>query len=73
MAGIVGTIRIEDRVRPCMVGKRRALFHRWADKLENQKHLVVGIVEWDDGSVHETYPSEIKFVDDWVDIIHGLL
>lgn len=67
------TIQIENRVRPCIMGKHRCLFHRWADKLENQKHIVVGIIEWNDGTVHEVYPSEIRFVDDWVDTIHDSL
>ena len=35
MSSLAGTIRIEDRVRPCVIGKHKALFHRWADKLEN--------------------------------------
>jgi len=73
MAGIDGHITIEKKVRPCMVGKRKALFHRWADKLDNSKRQVVAIVEWDDGTVHETYPQEIRFVDNWVDVFHDNL
>lgn len=67
------TITLDNRVRPCMVGKRRGLFHRWADKLDNNKHQVVAIVEWDDGTVHETYPQEIRFIDGWVDVFHDNL
>lgn len=73
MATLSSTIYLQDRVRPCVAGKRKALFHRWADKYDSQKHQVVGIVEYNDGTVHETYPNEIRFTDDWVETIHGLL
>lgn len=63
----------ESKVRPCFMGKRRCLFHRWEDRKDNTKQQVVAIVEWDDGSIHEAYPHEIRFADDWVDTIHDTL
>lgn len=62
--------------RPCLVKKRRALFHRWEDRAETvgqsmlkggppagQLWTVFGIVEYEDGTVEEVYPHEIKFID----------
>ena len=66
MPTLKSTITIETKVRPCLVGKRKALFHCWANKPDT----AVGIVEYNDGSVHEVYPREIKFLDDWVDTFH---
>lgn len=66
MAAIEITARIENKVRPCFVGKQRALFHCWSHKPDT----TVGIVEYKNGTVHEAYPSEIRFVDDWVDFFH---
>ena len=69
MSTLDATVRIENRVRPCIVGKQRALFHCWSQKHE----MTVGIVEYSNGTVHETYPSEIRFVDNWVDAFHECL
>lgn len=65
-----------NKLRPCYVGKKAALFHRWADKAQvispgltigsqqgGQFWQVVGIVEYADGTVCECYPFEIKFAD----------
>lgn len=63
--------------RPCVVKERKALFHGWAHKAEvippapmmgglrpgGQLSHIVAIVEYDDGSVHEAYPSEVRFLD----------
>lgn len=61
--------------RPCIVCGKKALFHRWVDKAHvvsesalrgghpaGQLWVVVGIVEYEDGTVHEAYPDEIRFV-----------
>lgn len=66
MATLTTTITVENKVRPCIVGKQRALFHCWSHKPDT----TVGIVEYSNGTVHETYPSEIHFVDNWVDEFH---
>ena len=63
-------------MRPCKVNGKGATFHRWADKAEvispglaigshpgGQLWLVLGIVEYADGTVHECYPHEIVFTD----------
>ena len=61
--------------RPCIVKGKRAVFHRWEDKAElispgltigshpgGQLWQVLGIVEYSDGTVHECYPNEIRFL-----------
>lgn len=60
-------ISMENKVRPCMAGKHRALFHCWSHKPD----ITVGIVEYSNGTVHEVYPSEIQFIDGWVDFFHA--
>lgn len=51
-----------------------ALFHRWserywttaalfANEVPGQQSQTVGIVEYEDGSIHEHYPQEIQFTD----------
>lgn len=55
------------------MGKRKCLFHRWADNWSDGKRQTVAVVEWDDGTVHVAYPNEIRFVDDWVNTIHDSL
>jgi len=65
-----------EKLRRCKVNGHAAIFHRWADKAEvlkagfaigsgsgGQLWLVVGIVEYEDGTVHECYPHEIVFTD----------
>lgn len=72
---IVRTLKFSE-YRPCVVNGKNAIFHRWADKAQTvgesplrgghssgQVWLVVGIVEYEDGTVHEAYPYEIKFLD----------
>ncbi len=67
MKGIKIAATIENKVRPCIVGNHtKALFHCWSHKPDT----TVGIVEYSNGTVHETYPSEIRFVDNWVDEFH---
>lgn len=63
--------------RLCLVNGKKALFHRWEDRAQTvpESHLrggpsagqvwaVLGIVEYEDGTVHEAYPCEIIFIDD---------
>ena len=79
MAKANNRIIIESKLRPCIVIRKRGLFHRWADIVEpanstrSEQRCTVGIVELEDGSVIQAYPREIKFVDDWVSVIHGNL
>ena len=67
-------------LRPCHLGERKCLFHKWVDKAwvvepsmavgghnGGQKRITVGLVEWDDGTMHEAYSYEIVF--DWP--MHG--
>lgn len=67
-----------DYRRPCWVGDRKALFHRWAPSAhpvlprgvqpsENARFFqfrnVKAIVEYQDGTVDQVYPTEIQFID----------
>lgn len=62
--------------RPCRVNGRKALFHRLADRAvvvgesalrgghsAGQVWNVVAVVEYDDGTMHECYPHEVRFLD----------
>ena len=77
MAGLNGTITIQGlQYRPCMVDGKRALFHKWEHlsyvmppSLMIGGHnggtvqYVVGIIEYEDGTVKEVPPEEIRFTD----------
>ena len=77
MAELGGTITIKTgEYRPCLVEGKKALFHRWSVKAEvvgesplrgghsaGQLMLTVGIVEFEDGTIREYCPHQIKFLD----------
>ena len=50
---------IETKRRPCYVGERRAMFNCWSQERQG----VLGIVEFEDGSVAKVYPGKIHFAD----------
>lgn len=65
-------------LRPCIVGGRRAIFHRWVNSAhpvppkgmeinESTRYFQFrrtdGLVEFEDGSIERVYPNEILFVD----------
>ena len=65
-----------SRTRPCYVDGKKALFHKWSDRAEAiaESPMIgghpagiikwtVGIVEFEDGTVKEKAPSEIRFAD----------
>lgn len=60
--------------RPCFVKGKPALFHRWADYAQIRDAYLQGttsgqlaqtfaIVEYEDGSISECYPNQVKFCD----------
>lgn len=62
--------------RPCLIKDKKALFHMWFEcaKVVPPSPMVgghsggiikdvFGLVEFEDGSVSEVYPYEIKFLD----------
>ena len=66
---------IDSKYRPCFVKGKKALFHRWADKAQvvgesvlrgshpaGQLWEVFGIIEYEDGTINEVYPNEIRFI-----------
>lgn len=74
----MATIGIEyvREYRPCMVGDRRALFHGWEEKAwtvpdgltpgsapGGQVKLSLAIVEYEDGTMDEVAPMQIRFTD----------
>lgn len=77
MAAFDGTITISNsEYRPCAVDGKKALFHKWEDRCEvappsammdghngGELRATFAIVEYEDGSVSETYPHKIKFLD----------
>lgn len=77
MAGLNGTITLSSgEYRPCIVGNRKALFHRWIERVEIVSPALaygspgggvikrpLGIVEYEDGKIEEVYPTKIQFVD----------
>jgi len=63
-------------MRRCIVKGHLADFHRWEDKAQvispgltigshpgGQLWQVLGIVEYKDGTIHECYPNEVRFLD----------
>lgn len=76
MAEIGGALVIHtSEYRPCFVGDKKALFHRWNDIsyiVEPSisigghgggvvKHTL-GMIEYEDGTIEEVAPRKIKFV-----------
>lgn len=55
-------ITISFELRPCIAGtkKKKGLFHRW---YEDPHAGIVGIIEYEDGSVAKVTPKNIRFVD----------
>ncbi|MGY5237908.1 hypothetical protein [Clostridium tertium] len=73
-------MKITIDLRPCKVGDRKALFHRWSDKSiivdpspfigghrGGIEKYTVGIIEYEDGKVVECFPRAIQFVDSKID------
>lgn len=69
-------LKIDMNLRPCKVNDKKALFHRWNEvrQVVPPSNLIgghngglisqtFGIVEFEDGTVKECYPNEIKFLD----------
>lgn len=62
--------------RPCIVGGKKALFHKWNEYAEiqapgfaigsspgGQLKSTFGMVEFEDGTVGEVNPCKIRFID----------
>lgn len=77
MAALDGKITIERELRPCIVKNSvNALFHCWnfRSRVIGESYLRGGhpagqisatfaIVEYEDGTIHEVEPTQIRFVD----------
>lgn len=63
-------------LRPCIVASNKAYFHKWINKSKivdpspmigghrgGVVSFTVGIIEYEDGVVHECNPYEIRFTD----------
>lgn len=62
-------------MRTCLVKGKKAKFHRWIDRQwivapaialgghnGGQLTATFGLIEYEDGTMDEVYPSEIKFI-----------
>lgn len=71
-----GGIEVRLKLRPCKVGDRDALFQGWFSVEKpippsnirgghpgGQLSQILGLVEWNDGTVHTVYPYEVRFLD----------
>ena len=69
-------MKIETKLRPCLVNGEKALFHTWSNKSQIVEpspligghnggvlEYTVGIIEYEDGQISECLPSQIKFID----------
>lgn len=79
MASIGNGIVVKKELRTCIVDKKKGLFHQWVDKSNvigqsalaishgghngGQISYTVGLVEHEDGTIHEYKPTSIKFTD----------
>ena len=76
MASLDSTITIQHERRPCYVDGKKAMFHQWANRQEiiapsvavgghggGVVAAVFGIVEFEDGTVQERRPNDIRFAD----------
>ena len=46
--------------------QNKGLFHRWADvplRVEPKKTITVGLVEGEDGKMHQINPEDINFIE----------
>lgn len=54
-------------IRPCYIGKKKALFHRWIEmtfpKGSSFFHQTLAIVEFEDGHIEQVRPKSIVFAD----------
>lgn len=70
-------MNITVELRPCKIGREKALFHTWSNKSEivspspmmgghsgGVLKWTVGIVEYENGNVGEVLPKSIKFLDE---------
>ena len=56
MSVIDRLIKVENNVRPCVVGiNTKAMFHKW--------HGHFAIVEYEDGSVDTVFAKRVRFLD----------
>lgn len=80
MNNLKSEIKIMHELRPCEVKGRKALFHGWheASRVVPPSPMVgghnggeikftVAIIEWENGTVTECYPREVKFLDSKVE------
>lgn len=71
MRGIDGTVTIRTaEYRPCMVGGKKAIFHRWESPVqrygcENPRELprTMAIIELESGEVKRAFPEKVRFLD----------
>ena len=76
MAALSSEIIIKQELRPCIANDKKALFHRWNERREiiapsllkgghggGVLQAVFGLVEYEDGTMAEIFPENIRFLD----------
>lgn len=76
MGSLDATFSVEAELRPCLVDGKRALWHEWTTRWEivppsimvgghggGQVSASLAVVEFEDGTVAEVYPSRVRFLD----------
>lgn len=60
-------ITIKTERRPCFVNGKKAIWHKWVERGEVLNGYSLresfALVEYEDGSVKEEYPQDVKFAD----------
>lgn len=63
-------MKVEMVLRPCYIGKRKALFHRWIESERDSYSMpprkiqvIEGLVEFEDGTLGFANINQIKFSD----------
>lgn len=72
----MASLSMTIETRPCYVRDQKAMFHCWSQESYvvgpsplvgghngGTVNKVLGVVEFEDGSVHQVYPSDIRFAD----------
>ena len=67
---------VENVLRPCLVDGKRALWHEWTTRQEivppsimagghggGQISATLALIEYEDGTAAEVYPSRVRFLD----------
>lgn len=76
MGNLGSSIIIKKETRPCFADGKKAMFHQWTNESEIVPPSIMrgghsggvisttlAIVEYEDGTVHKTFPEKVRFAD----------